>query len=152
MHKPDQLEPKKRGRPSKTGLKRLRHCVYNIHYHIVFTTKFRRPVITAEILEFVNKLSADIVLKWDGELLELNGEADHIHLLVAAPPNLNLSQFVGNLKTITSRMVRKNFSDHVRKFYWKPFFWNSSYCILSTGGAPIEVIRRYIEAQGKPSD
>jgi len=144
--------PKKRGRPSKTGLKRLQHCVYSIHYHIVFTTKYRRPVITDEMLSFIQETTATLTRNWSGELLEFNGEPDHVHLLISAPPNLDLSLFVGNVKTITSKMVRKRFARHVRKYYWKPFFWNPSYCVISTGGAQIEVIRKYIESQGQTSD
>ena len=144
-------DPPKRkvGRPSSTGLKRLQHCVYQIHYHIVFTTKYRRKVITPEILEALISQTSDIAKKWGCEVIEMNGEKDHMHILLAAPPNFNLSSLIGNIKTMTSRSIRSHFAEHVNKFYWKPFFWNPSYCVLSTGGAPIDVIKRYIESQSK---
>ena len=107
-------------------MKRSRHCVYDINYHIVFTTKFRRKVITAEILELIIRQTSDIAVKWGCEVLEMNGEEDHVHILLSAPPNFDLSELIGNIKTITSRTVRKRFTKHVDKFYWKPFFWNPS--------------------------
>jgi putative transposase len=94
-----------RGRPSRTGLKRSRHCVYDINYHIVFTTKFRRKVITAEILELIIQQTSDIAEKWGCNVIEMNGEAEHVHFLLSAPPNFNLSELIGNIKTITSRTV-----------------------------------------------
>jgi putative transposase len=143
----DNEKKRGRGRPSRTGLKRLRHCIYDINYHIIFVTKYRRPVITAEILALISEQTAGIAEKWGCQLLELNGEADHVHLLLSAPPNFNLSHLIGNIKTITSRTVRHRFKEHVRKYYWKPFFWTPSYCILSTGQANLEIVRKYVESQ-----
>lgn len=79
----------------------------------------------------------------------INGEADHIHLLVSAPPQICLANVINSLKSSTSRLVRKKYAEHLAKFYWKPYFWNRSYLILSSGGAPIEVIRKYIQDQGE---
>jgi putative transposase len=91
--------------------------------------------------------TSDIAAKWGCSVIEINGEAEHVHFLLSAPPNFNHSELIGNIKTITSRTVRKRFTKHVGKFYCKPFFGNPPYCVLSTGGAPIKFIRRYIEAQ-----
>lgn len=76
-----------------------------------------------------------------------NGEPDHVHLLIALNPKVDPSKLVNNLKTVTSRIIRKEFSDHVKKFYWKPVFWNRSYCIITCGGAPLTVLKQYIENQ-----
>jgi len=90
--------------------------------------------------------------KWDMELLEFNGEEYHIHLLISAHSAMELSKFINNLKTITSRIIRKEFSEHLIKFYWKPYFWTRAYFITTTGGTPIEVIKRYIEKQKRPEE
>jgi putative transposase len=82
-------------------------------------------------------------------LLEFGGEADHVHLLFSAYPNLDLSKFINNLKTVSSRMIRKNFPEHLKGFYYKPVLWTRAYCLLSTGGATIEIIEKYIQNQGK---
>ena len=73
-----------------------------------------------------------------------------MHILFEAPPQVQLSKLINNLKTVTSRRLRKEFKEHVSKYYWKPYFWSNSYLILSTGGAPIEIIKKYIENQDKP--
>jgi putative transposase len=87
---------------------------------------------------------------WGGKLLEVNGEPDHVHLLVSLPPNLDLSNFVNNLKTTSSRLLRKEFAEHLAPVYRKPVFWSRSYCIISCGGAPLSIIRQYIEQQERP--
>lgn len=88
---------------------------------------------------------------WRGELVEFNGGADHVHILVSLPPNLELSRFVNNLKTTSSRLVRRDFADQLNHVYrGKPVFWSRSYCILSCAGAPLSVLRQYIEQQDAP--
>ena len=82
---------------------------------------------------------------WGGSLLEFNGGADHVHLLVALPPNLDLSRFVNNLKTTSSRPLRKEFAD-----YRKPVFWSRSYSIITCGGAPLSILKQSIEQQRSP--
>jgi putative transposase len=87
---------------------------------------------------------------WGGTLMEVNGEPDHVHLLIALPPNLDLSRFVNNLKTTTSRLIRKEFAAEVNRVYRKPVFWSRSYCVISCGGAPLSVIKPYLEQQAAP--
>ena len=83
-------------------------------------------------------------------MLEFHGEADHVHLLVALPPNLDLSRFVNNLKTTSSRLLRKEFADRLKRVYRKPVFWSRSYCIITCGGAPLSILKQYIEQQRSP--
>jgi putative transposase len=90
-----------------------------------------------------------IIDTWEGELLEFNGEADHVHLLLTIPPKVAPSAMVNNLKTVTARLIRKKFKDHLANFYWKPEFWSRSYCIITCGGAPLSVIKTYIDRQGQ---
>ena len=73
-----------------------------------------------------------------------------MHILFEAPPQVQLSKLINNLKTVTSRRLRKEFEEYISKYYWKPYFWSNSYLILSTGGAPLEIIKKYIENQDKP--
>ena len=68
----------------------------------------------------------------------------------ALPPNLDLSVFVNNLKTTSSRLIRKEFAAKINRVYRKPVFWSRSYCIISCGGAPLSVIKQYVEQQGTP--
>lgn len=125
------------------------HSQYRLEYHLILVTKYRKPCITPEMLEYLTQECHRLLALSEVELLEINGEADHIHLLISAPPQICLAKMINSLKSTTSRLVRKKYADHLAKFYWKPYFWNRSYLILSSGGAPIEVIRRYIQEQGK---
>ena len=87
---------------------------------------------------------------WSGELLECNGEADHVHLLLSLPPTVALSDFVNALKTGTSRRLRAEFAEDVKRHYWKPVLWSRSYCVLSVGGAPLSVTQGvYREPRGR---
>lgn len=125
------------------------HCVYDLTYHLVLVSKYRRKCFTDELLEYAEDICRRTCEKWDIELLEFGGEADHVHLLFSAYPNLDLSKFINNLKTVSSRMIRKNFPEHLKGFYCKPVLWTRAYCLLSTGGATIETIEKYIQNQGK---
>lgn len=127
------------------------HCVYKLTYHLVLVTKYRHKCITKEILDFLKKNIENNLNKNDIELLEFNGESDHIHLLIEAHPSMELSKVINNIKTVSSRMVRKEFKSYLDKFYWKPYFWKRGYCIITTGGATIDVIKKYIEEQETPN-
>ena len=84
---------------------------------------------------------------WAGSLLELNGEADHVHLLIALPPNLDLSNFINDLKTTRSWLLRKEFAEKVKRVYRKAVFWSRSSCIISCGAAPLSILKQYIAQQ-----
>ena len=132
---------------AKQVLKTLYHCVYNLNYHLVLVTKYRRKCITRPIMQRVEAILEDLCRKWDCELLEFNGESDHVHLLVALNPKVQPSIFVNNLKTVSSRLLRKEFAPQLAKVDHNPVFWSRSYCILTCGGAPLSVIKQYIEQQ-----
>lgn len=134
----------------KQELSALAHCVYRINYHLVFVTKYRKKVITKGILEFLKTHFQSVLTLWKCSLVEFSGEADHVHLLVEATPNLKLSSLVNNLKTTSSRRVRNVFRKHVSAFYWKPMFWTRAYCAISAGGAPLETLKKYIKNQDAP--
>lgn len=84
------------------------------------------------------------------ELVEFDGEEDHVHLLVDLSPDIAVSKLVNTLKTISSRLIRKEFAEHLKPFYWKPVFWTGAYCAISAGGAPLEVLKQYIQNQDEP--
>lgn len=132
-------------------LKSHYHCVYKLNYHLVLVTKCRRKCFTGDMLDRLKVIITELCQKWEVELLEFNGEADHVHLLLGLHPNIMPSKFINNLKTVTSRLMRKEFASHLAEFYWKPVLWTRAYCLLTTGGATIETIKQYIEKQERPS-
>lgn len=131
----------------KQELTTLYHCTYSLTYHLVLVTKYRYKVITSPILARLKEIFAATLVKWECELLEFNGEPEHVHLLVSLNPKVQLSTLVNNLKTVSSRLIRKEFGTELAERYRKPVFWNRTYCVLTCGGAPLSVIKQYIEQQ-----
>ncbi|CAN5792111.1 hypothetical protein BH23CYA1_BH23CYA1_15470 [soil metagenome] len=102
------------------------------------------------MLERLEQVCQSTVEKWEGEVLEFNGEADHVHLLLSLNPKAQPSKLVNNLKTVSSRLLRRDFSEQLTKVYRsKPVFWSRSYCLISCGGAPISVLKQYIQQQAE---
>jgi putative transposase len=133
-------------------LNSARGCVYKLSVHIVLVTKYRRKVITAEILAELEKIFARLCEMRKCKLVSFNGEVDHCHLLVDMYPDVAPSRLVNTLKTVSSRLIRRDFRQHLEKFYYKkPVLWTGAYCVISTGGAPLEVIKKYIESQDAPT-
>jgi putative transposase len=117
---------------------------------LVFTPKFRRSVFTDPILTRCEQIMRATCDKFGAELVEFNGEADHVHLLVHYPPSMTLSTLVGSLKGVSARLLRKEFSAHIRQYLWGDHFWSPSYFAASCGGAPLAIIEEYIENQQRP--
>jgi putative transposase len=111
-------------------------------------TKYRRKAITKEMLERLRMIFGETLEKWRCELIEFNGDTDHVHLLIQTNPAVQLSKLINNLKTVSSRLIRRDFKKHLSRIYLKPVFWHRSYCLISMGGATIETLRKYIEEQG----
>ena len=126
------------------------HCVYNLKYHLVLVTKYRKKCFTQAILLRLEKIIKELCTKWEVECLEFGGEDDHIHLLLEMHPNIMPGKFINNLKTVTSRLIRKEFCQHLSNYYWKPVLWTRAYCLISAGGAPLSIIKEYIQKQEKP--
>lgn len=125
--------------------------VSDMKAHLVLTTKYRRKAFTGEMLKRLQEILFDLCQKWDCKLIEFNGEEDHIHLLFQYYPQMELAKFVNNIKSVSSRRIRSEFSEHVNSFYWKDVLWNESYFIASCGGVTVSVLRQYIEQQNTPS-
>ena len=126
------------------------HCVYKLTYHLVLVTKYRRKCFTNEMLNRLEEIVRKNCTDWEIDLLEFNGEADHVHILLDMHPNIMPSKFINNLKTVSSRLIRKEFEEELKPYYWKPVLWTRAYCLLTTGGATIDVIREYIKNQERP--
>ena len=127
------------------------HAAFSLYYHLVLTTKYQHKCLTAEMRARMREIITDVLSDWRCELVEFNGEQDHVHLLLRAHPALNLASLVGNLKTVTSRLLRAEFQQHLQPFYWKPMLWNKAYAVVSVGPhASLEVVMRYIQDQETP--
>lgn len=127
-------------------INRSRYSAYLLHVHIVFVTKYRREVLGELHLEKLNQYAVEICDDFGAELKECDGEADHVHMLVEYPPTVQLSKLVNSLKAVTSRRLRNEFLD-LRAAYSKPVLWSRSYFVGSCGGAPLEVVKKYIQNQ-----
>lgn len=121
--------------------------VYNLSIHLVLVTKYRKKVISKAILKRLEEIFTNTCDKWECRLVEFNGEADHVHLLIDINPKVQISAFANNLKTVSSRFIRKEFPIHCAKFYRKAVFWKIGYYVSSTGGANLETVKKYIKQQ-----
>lgn len=134
----------------KQAVRTGRHCVHNLHCHLVFITKYRKDIFNDAYLEFLEQTFSNICSDFQVELYEFNGEANHVHLLVNYPPKISLSRLVNSLKGVSSRYLRKKFPE-LSKYYWKGGFWSASYFAGSCGGAPLDILVKYIQDQDRPS-
>lgn len=125
-----------------------RNTVYNLNAHIVLTPIYMRKVFTETVKTSCEKSFQHICDKFKVELIEFNTD-DHAHLIVNYPPNINLSNFIGQLKGYSSRVLRRDFYDVVKEMLWGDHFWSPSYLIVSTGGASLEIVREYVRKQGE---
>jgi putative transposase len=132
------------------GLERRRGPVSLLRYHVVFTTKYRRKVTTARVLETILGAFDDACTSNGWTIYEVNGPADHVHMLLGLPPRTSLADAVRVLKTNSSHAVRLCDFPEVRRRLWGSAFWSPSYFAVTCGGAPLDVIRRYIENQKTP--
>lgn len=133
----------------KDNLKHSRTSVYNINYHIVWSVKYRRRIISPEIESYMRDLIQLIADDKGFEVSEFeSGEGDHVHLFVSAPPKLAPSRIVQYLKGITARKLYERFPD-LRDRLWKGQLWNHSFYIETIGDISEETICKYIEHQSK---
>jgi putative transposase len=126
----------------------LSHAVFNIKLHIVLVTKYRRKFLAPDLLGYLQTAFTEILETWRCTLIEFGGEGDHVHLLVDIHPALDISVLINNLKTASARRTRNRFAEHLAPFYSKPQFWHRAYFVGSVGGATLETVRAYVDAQG----
>jgi putative transposase len=126
--------------------------VYDLNIHLVLVTKYRKKVINKALLSRLNEIFESTAQKWRCELVEFNGEPDHVHLLLSFPPDVEVSKLVNNLKTVSSRLIRKDFLEYLNSVYSKPVFWSGAYFVASCGGVTIEQLKSYVEQQHSPEE
>lgn len=128
-----------------------RHSCYYLKFHLVVVTKYRKPIfdnedIKARLIEIANKI---IVTDWGLKIDSINTDSDHVHILFSSTPQTQLSKLVNNFKTVTSRLIRKEFADYLSKYYWKPYFWSDSYFIGTVSEVTEDIVKKYIANQGE---
>jgi len=126
-----------------------RHCVFQLHVHLVFVTKYRYRIFDGNAIERLRAIFSKVCLDFEAQLVEMDGEDNHVHLLVNYPPKHSISALVNSLKGVSSRLLRLERPDLVRR-YWKGVLWSPSYFAASCGGAPIGVLKAYTEQQKTP--
>ena len=122
------------------------HSVFLLHYHLILVTKYRRQVIDDEISDFAKDTFIRISESYHITLVEWNHDKDHVHIMFKAQPKTELTKFINAYKSASSRLIKRDFP-RVKQFLWKEMFWSKSFCLLTTGGAPIDLIKRYIQNQ-----
>jgi len=131
-------------------IKRDRHATHLLHAHLVFVTKYRYKVFSKEHLAYLKKVFEETMENMGGTLEEFDGEADHVHLLIQYPPKHSISLIVNTLKGRSSRLMRKRFPELKERYRGKGVLWHRSYFAGSVGGAPLEIVKRYIQNQATP--
>jgi putative transposase len=132
-------------------IRRGRSVVYHLHVHLVFVTKYRRDVLDGEMLTRCGQIMRDVCAGLGAELREFNGEDDHVHLLVHYPPKLPVSTLVNRLKGVSAHYLREEFTGRVNRHLMHGHLWSPSYFAASCGGAPLAIIKEYIEQQKRPA-
>lgn len=133
-------------------LKKGYRNVYDLNIHLVLVTKYRKKVISQSMLIRLREIFESTCQKWKSSLTDFNGENDHVHLLISYPPDVEVSKLVNNLKTVSSRLIRKEFADEVNATYRKAVLWSGAYFVASCGGVTVEQIKAYVEQQNSPVD
>ena len=133
-------------------LKTSNHSAYRLFYHLILSVKYRKKCISKEMLDRLEEIFRDLLAKWNCRLVEFGGEADHVHILFEAHPTIELAKLIKNLKSVSSRRIRSEYAEHLSQFFWKAYFWNRAYAVISVGGkASIETLLKYIENQDEPA-
>lgn len=123
------------------------HSVFNLHYHLIIVTKYRRKVITKDIEDELRTIFERVGESYGIRLEELGTEPDHAHFVFAARPNSDISKFLNSFKSASSRLIKKNHPE-IKQQLWKEYFWSQSYYLATTGGVPLEIIQEYVRTQG----
>ncbi|WP_326693087.1 IS200/IS605 family transposase [Streptomyces sp. NBC_01795] len=127
-----------------------RHCAFVLHAHLVFVTKYRHKVFKEAHLTRMEEIMRAVCADFECELAEFNGENNHVHLLVNFPPKVALSKLVNSLKGVSSRRLRKEYPELVRHYWRAQRLWSGSYFAGSAAGAPLSIVKQYIEQQNQP--
>lgn len=104
--------------------------------------------MTDEISDRLQEIFASIGATYKISVTEWNHDCDHVHVLFRAEPDSMISKFLNAYKSASSRLIKREYPE-IRQKLWKEYFWSRSYCLITTGGAPLEILKQYIEAQGE---
>lgn len=129
-----------------SDLRRGRSCVFLLHVHLVFVTKYRRSIFGRDHREAMKSVFEKVCMDFGSILVEMDGAQDHVHLLVNYPPKVALSRLVNSLKGVSSRRLKQQYPA-LKQCYWKGALWSPSYFAGSCGGAPLETVKHYISQQ-----
>ena len=124
------------------------YSVFSIHFHLILVVKYRKKVIDERISERLKEIFEYIQGNFNIALEEWDHDIDHVHILFRSEPNSNISKFINAYKSASSRLIKKEYPS-IRSKLYKEAFWSQSFCLISTGEANIETIKKYIESQGE---
>ena len=127
------------------------HSVFMLWYHLILVTKYRREVFTDDISNRAKEIFENIATNYHITLIEWNHDSDHVHIIFRSHPKTELSKFINAYKSASSRLIKQEF-ESVRNKLWESYFWSQSFCLLTSGSAPIDVIKQYIESQGEKDE
>lgn len=124
------------------------HSVFLLYYHLVLVAKYRRNVFDDDMSDYAKDMFVRLSENYNITLVEWNHDVDHVHILFKAHPNTEMTKFINAYKSASSRLIKRAFPQ-VKKKLWKEMFWSRSFCLLTTGGSPIDVVKTYIEDQSE---
>ncbi|MBG0968034.1 IS200/IS605 family transposase [Bacillus sp. SRB3LM] len=124
------------------------HSVFLLYYHLVLVVKYRRNVFDDDMSDYAKDMFVRLSENYNITLVEWNHDVDHVHILFKAHPNTEMTKFINAYKSASSRLIKRDFPQ-VKKKLWKETFWSRSFCLLTTGGSPIDVVKTYIENQSE---
>ena len=136
----------------KDTYNKSRRATYNLTVHVIFVTKYRNKVLTKGMLVSLQKTFKSVLRAWDADLIEFEGESDHVHCLISYPPHKLLSAMIGNMKATATKELYRWYPSELRKSYWgtKRVLWTPSYFVASCGGVTIDTLKMYIQNQDTP--
>ncbi|HHL0974651.1 TPA: IS200/IS605 family transposase [Bacillus cereus] len=124
------------------------HSVFRLYYHLVLVVKYRRNVFDDDMSDYAKDMFVRLSENYNITLVEWNHDVDHVHILFKAHPNTEMTKFINAYKSASSRLMKRDFPQ-VKKKLWKEMFWSRSFCLLTTGGSPIDVVKTYMEKQSE---
>ncbi|WP_141559288.1 IS200/IS605 family transposase, partial [Bacillus cereus] len=124
------------------------HSVFLLYYHLVLVVKYRRNVFDDDMSDYAKNMFVRLSENYNITLIEWNHDVDHVHILFKAHPNTEMTKFINAYKSASSRLIKRDFPQ-VKKKLWKEMFWSRSFCLLTTGGSRIDIVKTYIENQGE---
>ena len=124
------------------------HSAFLLYYHLVMVIKYRKKVRNGKISERAKEIFEYIAPGYGIVLEEWNHDKDHVHILFRGQPNSEISKFINAYKSASSRLIKKEYPE-IKKHLWKDMFWSQSYCLISTGGVTVDIIKEYIQTQGR---